>query len=204
MNRKLIAILRGITSNEVEAVSEVLIEAGIDWLEVPLNSPQVFESIELMAKRFSNHAHIGAGTVIKIEDVAWVKDVGGSFIVSPNCDQAIIEKTKDLEMGSYPGVYSPTECFAALKWGADALKLFPASLIGTSGVTAIRAVLPKEIQMFAVGGVDPSNIEQWKKAGINGFGIGSAIYQSGKSIDAVKKTACEFVTAYDNVMNSKS
>ncbi len=200
MNRKLIAILRGITSDEVEAVTEVLIEAGIDWLEVPLNSPQVFDSIELMAKCFGGNAHIGAGTVTTAEDVLRVKDVGGTFIVSPNCDQSVIEKTKDLGMSSYPGVFSPTECFAALKWGADALKLFPASLMGTSGVNAIRAVLPAETQIFAVGGVDATNIGQWKNAGINGFGIGSALYQSGKSLSAVRESAREFVKAYDQAI----
>ena len=202
MNRKLIAILRGITPEEAEAVTEVLIDIGIDWLEVPLNSPQVFDSIELMTKRFSGQAHIGAGTVTTAADVLRVNDVGGTFIVSPNCDQAVIEKTKDLGMGSYPGVFTPTECFAALKWGADALKLFPASLMGTSGVSAIRAVLPTETEIFAVGGVDATNIEEWKNAGINGFGIGSALYQSGKSLSAVSESAHEFVKAYDQAVNS--
>ena len=200
MNRKLIAILRGITPQEVEAVTEVLIDAGIDWLEVPLNSPQVFDSIELIASRFGDDAHIGAGTVTTAEDVIRVKDVGGTFIVSPNCEQTVIEKTKDLNMDSYPGVFSPTECFAALKWGADALKLFPASLMGTSGVSAIRAILPAETEIFAVGGVDASNIEQWKIAGVNGFGIGSALYQSGKSLSAVSESAHEFVKAYDQAV----
>lgn len=204
MNRKLIAILRGITPDEVEAVTEVLIDTGIDWLEVPLNSPQVFDSIELMTKRFGNDAHIGAGTVLTAEDVLRVNNVGGTFVVSPNCEQSVIEKTKDLGMGSYPGVFSPTECFAALKWGADALKLFPASLMGTSGVNAIRAVLPAETQIFAVGGVDAANIEQWKNAGINGFGIGSALYQSGKSIDAVRESAQSFVNAYDQAYKTSS
>ena len=131
-------------------------------MEVTLNSPRAFESIEIIAKRFGNEVRIGAGTVITPEDVIRVNEVGGSFIVSPNCDQEVIEKTKALAMGSYPGVFSPTECFAALKWGADALKLFPASMIGTSGVKAIRAVLPEATQLFAVGGVDPMNLADWQ------------------------------------------
>jgi len=200
MSRNLIAILRGITPDEAEETTEALIEAGVDWLEVTMNSPQAFDSIELIAKRFGDDVRIGAGTVITAEEVARVNDVGGTFIVSPNCDQEVIEKTKGLGMGSYPGVFTPTECFAALKWGADALKLFPASMVGVSGVKAIQAVLPQSTQLFAVGGVDATNIGQWKVAGIDGFGIGSALYSAGKTSVAVGKSARQFIKAYDEAM----
>ncbi len=197
MSRKLIAILRGITPPEAEAVTAALIEAGITWIEVPLNSPDPLKSIEAMAKRFETDATIGAGTVLTVRQVAEVKEAGGTLIVSPNCDTQVIATTKTARMLSYPGVMTPTECFAALAAGADGLKFFPASLIGPDGVKAIRAVLPKESQVYAVGGAGPSNFATWKSAGADGFGIGTALYTPGLSVSEVTARARDLVRAYD-------
>lgn len=197
MSRKLIAILRGITPPEAEAVTAALIEAGITWIEVPLNSPDPLKSIEAMAKRFATEATIGAGTVLTVRQVAEVKEAGGTLIVSPNCDTHVIATTKTARMLSYPGVMTPTECFAALAAGADGLKFFPASLIGPDGVKAIRAVLPKETQVYAVGGAGPSNFATWKSAGADGFGIGTALYTPGLSVSEVTARAKGLVRAYD-------
>ena len=197
MSRKLIAILRGITPAESEAVAEVLIEKGFDWIEVPLNSPDALGSIERIANRVGHLAHIGAGTVIEVEDVPRILNAGGTYIVSPNYDAEVIKKTKALGMGSYPGVFSPTECFAALKAGADALKLFPASMIGISGVKAIRAVLPADTDLYAVGGVTAENLDRWRASGIDGYGIGTALYKPGKSLTDIANAAQYFVRAYD-------
>jgi 2-dehydro-3-deoxyphosphogalactonate aldolase len=196
--RKLIAILRGITPAEAEPVAETLIESGIHWIEVPLNSPDVFDSISIMTKRFGADAHIGAGTVLTQADVETVHSAGGSFIVSPNCDEAVIRRTKALDMGSFPGVFTATECFNALACGADGLKIFPASIMGPSGISALRAVLPKAVDVFAVGGVDADNLAIWHEAGASGFGVGSALYKPGKSVQKVRQAADAFVQAYAN------
>ena len=196
MSDAIIAILRGISPTESEAVAGVLIDNGIDYIEVPLNSPEALISIERMAAKFASTAKIGAGTVLEAEQVQRVYDVGGCFIVSPNCHQAVIEGTVQLGMGSYPGVFSPTECFDALRWGASALKLFPASVMGPSGVKALSAVLPAETRIYAVGGVAIDNLSSWSAAGVSGFGVGTSLYQPGKSLSAIAKDAQAFVRAY--------
>ncbi|WP_411890092.1 2-dehydro-3-deoxy-6-phosphogalactonate aldolase [Yoonia sp. SDW83-1] len=197
MSRPLIAILRGITPPEAAPTATALIDAGITKIEVPLNSPTPFESIKRMVDAHGNDALIGAGTVLSTDDVGRVAQVGGKLIVSPNCDQRVIVATKNAGMQSWPGVMTPTECFEALKWGADGLKIFPASLLGPDGIKAIRAVLPPGTQVYAVGGAGADNFAEWMAASADGFGIGSALYKPGLSVAEVTARAKDMVAAFD-------
>ena len=193
----LIAILRGVTTTEAPAMAEALVAAGITQIEVPLNSPTPFASITAMKNAVGDAAIIGAGTVLSTDDVGRVRDAGGQLIVSPNCDQRVIMATKAAGMASWPGVMTPTECFAALKAGADGLKIFPASLLGPDGIKAIRAVLPKGTQIYAVGGAGADNFRTWMDATADGFGIGSALYKPGSTVAEVAARAKTIVAAYE-------
>ena len=197
MNRPLIAILRGITPPEAVDIGEALVEAGIDRIEVPLNSPDAFASIAALVDAYGDYATIGAGTVLDPADVDQIAGVGGRMVVSPNCDAEVIRATKAAGLESFPGVLTPTECFAALRAGADALKVFPAFLMGPEGLKAIRAVLPLETQIYMVGGVGPTGFAEWKAAGASGFGLGSSLYKPGDTAEAVSVKARETVTAWD-------
>ena len=197
MSRNLIAILRGLEPKDALAIGEALIDAGITQIEVPLNSPQPLKSIEMLVEAFGDVAKFGAGTVLSTADVKDVAATGASLIVSPNCDPEIIEATKAAGMLSYPGCLTPTECFSALKHGADGLKIFPAFKLGQDGLSALRAVLPSKTQVFMVGGVGPDNFGDWFSAGADGFGLGSSLYKPGMAASEVAKLAIETVKAYD-------
>jgi 2-dehydro-3-deoxyphosphogalactonate aldolase len=195
--RPLIAILRGITPPEAEGMMEALIAAGIGLIEVPLNSPEPFASIALMAAKAAGRARIGAGTVLTPDDVRRAAAAGGRLIVSPNRDDAVIRASKASGLASFPGVFTATEALGALAAGADALKFFPADVLGAAGIKAISAILPRGLPLLAVGGVDAGNIPAWLAAGIAGFGIGSSLYKPGMSAAAVGAKAREMVAAYD-------
>lgn len=197
MTRNIIGIFRGIKPDECETIVRGAIEAGITTIEVPLNSPQPFDSIARLVAAFGEVAIIGAGTVLKDTEARDAAKAGSRIIVSPNYNEGVVRETKKLGLESWPGVLTPSECFAALNAGADGLKLFPCSVLGPTGVQAMRAVLPPKIRLYAVGGAGPKNFKEWRAAGIDGFGIGSALYKPGDSAAQVAAAAREIVAAYD-------
>jgi 2-dehydro-3-deoxyphosphogalactonate aldolase len=198
--RSLVAILRGVKPDEVEAMVGQLVEAGFELIEVPLNSPDPFVSIEKAAVRFGKNALIGAGTVLTSADCARVADAGGRLMVSPNVDADVLAMAVSRGMVTMPGVFTPTEAFLALRCGASALKFFPASVLGPSGIAAQMAVLPKGVVVGAVGGVSNANLGDYAKAGVRAFGLGSSLYRPGMTADEVRNTARASVRAYDNAV----
>lgn len=197
MTRNLVAILRGLTPGEAPAIGAALVSAGVTNIEVPLNSPDPLNSIATLQERFGDQARIGAGTVLTVDQVHAVRATGARLIVSPNCDPAVIRATKDAGMDSFPGVMTPTEAFAAIAAGCDALKLFPGELIGPKGLRAMAAVLPRQMPLYAVGGVSAQNMGEWLAAGAAGFGIGSSLYKPGDSAETVSQKAGALVAAWD-------
>lgn len=198
----LIAILRGVTPDEIVAVGRALHDAGFRVIEIPLNSPQPFESIRRLTAELGESCLIGAGTVLTEAQVAEVDAAGGRLIVSPNANLAVIRASKAAGLVSAPGVATPSEGFAALDAGADSLKLFPAEQLGPAVVKAWRAVFPKELALLPVGGITPDNMGPYVAAGANGFGLGSALYKPGLSAAQVSANAQAFAAGWAAVKNA--
>jgi len=192
----LIAILRGISSTEAVRVADILVEAGFRLMEVPLNSPDPLDSIAKMRAALEGRALIGAGTVLNRDSVVQASSAGAQFIVAPNTDADVIGATKDLDLISVPAFSTPTEALVAIKAGADLLKLFPAEANSPPVLRSMRAVLPATIKILPVGGITPSNMQPYRDAGADGFGIGSALYRPGKFIDDIQASAASFITAW--------
>lgn len=195
----IVAILRGVTPEEVAGIGDALHDAGIRVVEVPLNSPEPFRSIATLAARFQNRMVVGAGTVLDVDSVDQLKSAGGQISVSPDCNPQVIARAVENGMVPLPGVFTPTEAFTAVRAGARHLKLFPAEAASSKTVKAWKAVLPRDVNVYAVGGVTPANMKEWADAGCAGFGIGSNIYKPGMSADDVSKAARDFVAAWKNL-----
>jgi 2-dehydro-3-deoxyphosphogalactonate aldolase len=189
------AILRGVTPAEIDRVGDALVEAGVTIIEVPLNSPNPFESIKRLAARHGARALIGAGTVLEVADVARLKEAGGRLVVAPNFDADVVRAAKGAGLATLPGVMTPSEGFAALRAGADGLKLFPAEIIPPAVFKAWRAVFPADTLMLAVGGVGVDNLKSYAEAGASGYGIGSALYKPGRPAVEIGKLARALVAA---------
>ena len=196
----IVAILRGLLPEDAEAVGDSLLTSGIQVIEVPLNSPDPFQSIERLATRFGHLAAIGAGTVVSVEDVRRTQEAGGSVIVAPNTDRDVISEAKKRGMAVLPGFFTASEAFAGLALGATALKLFPAEAQGLVIAKALRAVLPTEARLVAVGGVTHETIGDYFSAGFSGIGLGSALFRPGKTLQAIKSDAENFVQTTSQVL----
>ncbi|MBH0238080.1 2-dehydro-3-deoxy-6-phosphogalactonate aldolase [Methylobrevis albus] len=199
LRRNLVAILRGITPEEIGGIGVTLIEAGFEAIEVPLNSPDPLASIGRLAAIAPPHVLVGAGTVLSVADVDRVAAAGGRLIVSPNADPAVIGRARDRGLVAMPGVFTATEAFAALAAGASALKFFPANVLGPAGIAALKAVLPKDVLVGAVGGVAEGDFAAYATAGCRAFGLGSGLYKPGDEADTVGARARRAVAAWDAV-----
>lgn len=197
MKRDLVAILRGVRPEEAADIVEALADAGFEAIEIPLNSPDPFRSIEIAAKRAPGNCLIGAGTVLDPADVGRLAAAGGRLMVSPNADPAVIAAAAARGMVTMPGVFSPTEALTAARAGASALKFFPASVLGPGGVKAIRAVLPPDVPVGVVGGVSDADFIAYSKVGVRTFGLGSSLYKPGATAAEAAATARAAITAYD-------
>lgn len=195
----LIAILRGVTPQEIVPVGLALYEAGFRAIEIPLNSPEPLHSISLLAAELGDRALIGAGTVLSVQQVEEVAQAGGRLIVSPNCNAQVIQASRKLGLFSAPGVATPSEGFAALEAGAHVLKLFPAEQFSPQIVKAWRAVFARDIALLPVGGITPTNMAPYMDAGASGFGLGSALYKPGMGAAEVARNAAAFVSAWQAI-----
>jgi 2-dehydro-3-deoxyphosphogalactonate aldolase len=195
--RNLVAILRGVKPDEVEAIADALVDAGFSALEVPLNSPDPLESIARLARHLPPSVLVGAGTVLTPAMANAVADAGGRLMVSPNVDPAVIRAAAARGMVTMPGVFTPTEAFTALAAGASGLKIFPAAALGPAGIGAMMAVLPKEVVVGAVGGVADADFAAYAKVGVTAFGLGSSLYKPGFTAADVAARARAAVAAYD-------
>ncbi|PDT72700.1 2-dehydro-3-deoxy-6-phosphogalactonate aldolase [Bradyrhizobium sp. C9] len=204
MKRPLVAILRGIKPDEALGIVSALLEAGMTAIEIPLNSPEPFRSIEIAAKRAPAGVLIGAGTVLTSGDVDRLHDVGGRLMVSPNVDVDVLARARHHAMITMPGVFSPTEALLAARAGASSLKFFPASVLGASGISAIRAVLPPDVMLAAVGGVSDQNFAEYVKAGIRAFGLGSSLYKPSMTAADIAVRAKVTIEAYDRAVQGAS
>lgn len=189
----LIAIIRGVTSDEADAIGDAIFEGGIRIVEVPLNSPDPLKSIERLVTRFGDRALVGAGTVLKPEQVQQVKGVGGRIIVSPDTNVEVISAAAEAGLVSSPGYFTPSEAFAALRAGAHALKLFPAEAASPSVLKAQLAVIPRDVPVLVVGGVQPDNMQPWLDAGAMGFGLGGGLYKPGQTAEVTLRRARAYV-----------
>ncbi len=192
----LVAILRGVKPEEVEAIADAVYAEGFRVIEVPLNSPDALDSIARLARRMPADAVVGAGTVLSVQAVADVQAAGGRVIVMPHADVEVIRAAKARSLFCVPGAATPTEAFAAVNAGADAVKLFPAELITPTIVKAMRAVLPKALKLLPVGGITPDNMSPYVKAGAAGFGLGSALYAPGLTAAEVAQRAKAFAQGW--------
>jgi 2-dehydro-3-deoxyphosphogalactonate aldolase len=199
----IIAILRGVKPDEVVAIGKAIYAAGIGIMEVPLNSPEPFDSISKLSEAFGRECVVGCGTLVKKSDIKKVARAGGKIAVTPNSNPSLIKKCIKSGLIPAPGWATPSEAFAAYKAGARILKLFPASSFGIAYLTAVKAVLPKDARILAVGGVGSTNAADWIAAGIDGFGIGSEIYKPGLTADEVGDRAKQIVTAIQNAQQHK-
>lgn len=195
--RSLVAILRGLRPEETEAVVGGLIEAGFEAIEIPLNSPEPFRSIETAARMAPEGVLIGAGTVLSVADVDRLADVGGRLLVSPNIDASVIGRAAGRGMVTMPGVFTPTEAFQAIAAGASALKFFPAGVLGVAGIQAMKAVLPPEIPVGVVGGVSDKDFASYGAIGVRTFGLGSSLYKAGMNAAEVAANGRAAIAAYD-------
>jgi len=173
----LIAIIRGVTPDQAVDVAQTMYDAGIRVIEVPLNSPEPFKSIAKIVGALGDQMLVGAGTVLSVEQVQELKDCGGQLVVSPNMNSAVIKKTKESGMLSYPGIMTVTEAIRAIDSGADGLKIFPAGVVGKDFIKAVKVILPKQVPIVAVGGVDDKNILEWREAGADAYGLGSSLFK---------------------------
>ncbi|PTM76752.1 2-dehydro-3-deoxy-6-phosphogalactonate aldolase [Cereibacter johrii] len=197
LKRDLVAILRGIRPEEIEPILERLIEAGFEAIEIPLNSPDPFVSIERAARLAPASVMIGAGTVLTPADVDRLAGCGGRLLVSPNVDGAVLDRAGELGLVSMPGIMTLTEAFTALRHGASGLKVFPAGVLGPAGIGAMRAVLPKATVIGAVGGIDETSFAAYRAVGVSAFGLGSSLYRPGMTADEVAARAQCSIAAFD-------